>query len=373
MQENRNALNTGAVDLFSPADRFVSASRLHGSFHRWWLHFRRFWWVPALIVPAVVVPVCRFSVLQGPSYESRARLWVTGKINVSESWSYTEELVNFLGTQAALVESPAIQNRAMARLRAETGANYAGLAVTNHPSSWAATKTFFQKMIGFNVVTDPSAPPPLPFLVKVQEGAKSSTLDIRVIGPEPAYTRKFLDCLLAEYLSFKKESRDQTSTQASSSLSAEIARVKGELTEAQDKLQAFQASNNVALLQHQGSGAESYLAALNRQLAVLRTEQKLLDSLHPEQWAQATALRADAVPASSDEATARQLLASLAHSQSSLFQADQQMHLLMSQRDQLSRFLRPEHPKIIKLNQDIAIQQQLVQLAGEAAGGAGPN
>jgi polysaccharide biosynthesis transport protein len=335
MNDNPNHLNTGAVDLFAPASRFASASKLYGRLHRWWLLLRKYWWLPVLIFAAVLVPAFVLTVLTGPTYESKARMWVPGKISVSENWTYTEELVNFLGTQAALLESPAIQYRALARMQAES-------------------KAVPQTTVG-------SPPPaPVPFQVKVLEGAKSSTLELRAIGKDPSATRKFLDCLMAEYLNFKQESRGHASSLAASSLDAEAAQLKGELTAAQNKLQAFQASNNVVLLQQQGSGAENYLAALNRQLAVLRTEQRLLDSLKPEQWVQT-----DAGPAAGDGA--RQPSASLADSQTVLFQADQQMHLLMAKRDELARFLRPEHPLIIKLDQDIATQRQIVQVAQDEA------
>jgi succinoglycan biosynthesis transport protein ExoP len=251
------------------------------------------------------------------------------KINVSEDYGYTEQLVDFLGTQAALLQSPAIQRRALARMRGES-----------RPASGSA---------------------PIPFDVKVEQGSKSSTLDLQATGRDPEATRKFLDCLMAEYLSFKRESSDKATGQAASSLNAEAAQLKGELAAAQVKLQNFEASNNVVFLQQQGSSAQSYLASLNRQLATLRTELKLLDSLKPEQWTETDAGQPP------DGAAARALPASLEQSQAALFQADQQMHLLMARRDELSRYLRPAHPKIIKLNQEIAAQQELVKVSRDEA------
>src|SRR5260221_10863258 len=100
---------------------------------------------------------------------------------------------------------------------------------------------------------------------------------------------------MREYLSFKRESRDEVSTHASASLTTEAAQLKGELELAQAKLQDFRASNNVVFLQQQGSSAESYLASLNRQLASVRTELKLLESLKPEQWVETGAFRANDV------------------------------------------------------------------------------
>jgi len=333
MNNNQDQINTGAVDLFAPANRFASASKMFARLHRWWLLLRKYWWLPALIFAGVLGPVSALTVLSGPTYESKARMWVPGKISVSENWSYTEELVNFLGTQVALLQSPAIQNRALNRMR-------------------SASKS------APDPATGSPAPAPVPFHVKVLEGAKSSTLELRVTGKDPAATQSFLNCLMEEYLGFKRESRGQASALAASSLDAEAAQLKSELTEVQNKLQAFQASNNVVLLQQQGNGAGNYLAALTRQLAILRTEQRLLDSLKPEQW-----MQTDVGQSFGDGGVTRQQLASLAEAQTVLFQADQQMQLLVAKRDELARFLFPAHPKMIKLDQDIAAQRQIVQVA----------
>jgi capsular exopolysaccharide synthesis family protein len=369
LPDRQSQANRNAMDLYAPASRFDSASRLHGRMHRWWLLLGRFWPLSTLIFLMVLGPAIWLAILSRPTYESRARMWVTGKINVGESWSYTEELVNFLGTQAALLESPAIQGRAMARLRAESAsdARLAEAANSNHLNSMGGARAFWRKLAGTPEVQGSNAPPPIPFQVKVLEGAKSSTLELRGTGSEPLSTRHFVNCLMKEYLEFKRESRDQASGQATASLSAEAARLKSELDAAREKLQTFQATNNVVMLQQQGSGAENYLASLNRQLAVLRTEQKLLEGLQPDQWAQAAIAQSGGSQASGDEAMARQLAANLAQSQTALFQADQQMHLLVAQRDELARFLQPAHPKIVKLNQDIATQQQIVQVARNEA------
>ena len=47
-------------------------------------------------------------------------MWLTGKLDLSEGRLYTEELVNFLGTQADLLRSSAIQDRALAVLQSQS-------------------------------------------------------------------------------------------------------------------------------------------------------------------------------------------------------------------------------------------------------------
>jgi capsular exopolysaccharide synthesis family protein len=199
----------------------------------------------------------------------------------------------------------------------------------------------------------------------VQEGSKSSTIELRAVGAEPATTRAFLDCLMEEYLSFKKESREKTSDRTAASLSTELLQLKRELDAQQEKLHAFQSSNNVVFLQEQGNSAASYLASLTKQLASLRTELRLFKSLQPEQW---TGLNTThAATSESSTAEAHGLLSSLVEPQVELFKANEQMQLLEAKRDHLSQFLRPLHPKIIKLNQEIATQEKVVQISRDEA------
>jgi polysaccharide biosynthesis transport protein len=336
VQENRQLPTpTPAVDLFVPADRFVSASKLHSQLQRWRLLFRRYWWLIALIMAVVVGPICYLTLKSPPAFASRARMWMAGKVDLREGRLYTEELINYFGTQAELLRSAAIHDRALVK---STG--------TNRPPNT-----------------------PSPFKVKVTEASKSSILELRAIGPEPASTRAFLDQLMAEYLNFKRESREKSSDQTVASVNAEIKELASELEAQQAKLHAFQSSNNVVFLQEQGNSAGNYLASVNKHLANLRTELRLLQLLQPEQWIEAKSHpEAAGSPESlSDKTTTEEMLASLAGPQLDLFKATQQMQLLKAKRDELSKFLRPLHPKILKLNEDVKTQGHLAQVSRDEA------
>src|SRR2546422_8138494 len=114
--DSNKQLTTPATDLFVPADRFVSASRLHGRLHRWRVLLGKYWRVISLILVVVLAPVCVLTVKSPPAYESKGRMWLTGRLDIHEGRIYTEELINYLGTQAELLRSPVIQERALARL-----------------------------------------------------------------------------------------------------------------------------------------------------------------------------------------------------------------------------------------------------------------
>jgi capsular exopolysaccharide synthesis family protein len=343
--ENNQQLTTPAVNLLAPADRFASASKLYGGLHRWRLLLGRYGWIPVLLVPLVLAAVWYVTSHLPPVYESKARLWLPGKLDIHEGRLYTEELIDYLGTQAELLRSPAIQQRALARLGG-----------SSTPDAAAIT-------------TNGGAKSEFPFKVKVVDARKSSLLELRVGGAEPDSTRAFLTYLMEEYLRFKREARANASERTVTSVTAQLKELAGELRVQQEKLHAFQSSNNVVFLQEQGNSAGSYLAMLNRRLANLQTELGLIRSLLPEQWIETKTSREHAPPdeALTDTTASKEVLASLAGPQLELFKANQQMQLLKAKRDELSRFLRPLHPKIIKLNEDILTQEKLAQISRDEA------
>src|SRR6187549_2954353 len=95
----------------------------------WWLNFKmgvfrfglvlkRFWWIPLLAVSIGLAGAAFFVSQTPPSYLSSGRMMVSGKINISEGSMYSEELLNFFGTQIELMQSGEVRNRALARVQA---------------------------------------------------------------------------------------------------------------------------------------------------------------------------------------------------------------------------------------------------------------
>ncbi len=126
--DNNHQLVTQAVDFLAPPDRFVSSSHLYGRLHRYQLLLRKFWWIPGLVLVVVLGPVYLFTRGLPPAYTSKARMWLTGRLNINEGRLYTEELIDYLSTQTELLQSSTIQQRALARLRDEFPKDF--LAVT---------------------------------------------------------------------------------------------------------------------------------------------------------------------------------------------------------------------------------------------------
>jgi len=367
--ENNHQLITPAVDLLAPSSRFLSSSRLHSRMHRWRLVVRRFWWVAALILLCVLGPAYLFTAELAPAYRSKGRIWMTGRLNLNEGRLYTEELVDYLGTQSELLRSSAVQQRALAKLHTRFPNDFPAASKPGGRPAFQplhALQAFVKGLAGPSQTGTNAAEDVFPFKVKVTEAAKSSILELTATGSEPASTRAFLDCLMEQFFAFKKENRQSASDRTLASVTGEIRQLAQDLKAQQEKLHAFQSSNNVVFLQEQGNSAGSYLAQLNRQIATLRTKLQLLQRLDPEQWIDEES-RSAAANSGEPAESSREALASLAGPQADLFRANQQMQLLKAKRAELSRFLRPLHPKILKLNEDIATQEELVQISRNEA------
>jgi uncharacterized protein involved in exopolysaccharide biosynthesis len=183
-----------------------------------------------------------------PAFVSVGRMIVSIKLNIAEGSVYTEELSNFLGTQAALMQSGAVVNRAHGRVTAQKpdlGMRPVGLRVSVLP--------------------------------------KTTIFVLQAVGGEPDYTQAFLQACMEEYITLKREMRMQTSDTTVAGLTEEVMRLEKELRRAEEELVEFQSTNSVVLSQDQGNSAGNYLAALNQRLAAQKSEYGLLRMLTLDQ------------------------------------------------------------------------------------------
>lgn len=291
---------------------------------RWPRFFRflkRLWWVPLVTVGLGICAAAAKAVLEPPSYASRARLWVSGKLQIKETGYYSEELQFFFGTQVELLGSDKIRQAAAARVQ------------TLHPGL-----------------------APCAVEIQASQAPKSAMFILRAIGDEPGYTQAYLDALIEEYLNYKKQIRAGSSDSTLASLSEQVYTHEKELKAEQDKLTAFQQENNLVVLQDQGTAAGTYLGKLNAQLSDLKLEDQFLEAM--------------AMDCRTNSSTTNLLTAAVATSLSSSLPAPvlpaeqatarQQLQLLKLQRDELLPFLRPKHPKMQRLEEEIARSEKLL-------------
>jgi capsular exopolysaccharide synthesis family protein len=308
----------GGPDYQSPAPR-SRLPRLLG-------FLRRLWWVPVLTIAIAVGGSAFYLTLQPAIYASSARMWVSGKLHIPEGSLYSEELQFFFGTQVELMQSEKIQQRALARVQ------------TLNPEL-----------------------KPSPVRVRVAQAPKSAVFVLSAAGTDPAYTQAHLNALIDEYLNYKKEIRAATSDDTLASISEQVYQQEKELKAEQEKLSNFQRDNSLAVLQEQVAASTLYLSKLNAQLSDLKLEYQLLDSVP----ADPTAPRAEqtsAPDAPSDSKRPTDSSRASASPSSEFLSAKQQVDLLKIQREELSRDLRPRHPKIQKLDEEIARGEKVLGL-----------
>jgi len=294
------------------------------------LALRRFWWIP-LITTILGVGVGLIVAKSTPeTYVSRAVMWEAVKIKLPEGGLFSEDIQNFLGTQSELLKSTALRELALDRLRIR----------------------------GTNVVI-PKGPDgkPVPVEIQMRQAAKSAVYTITASGPNPDYTRSFLDALMHAYTDYKRDIRKTISGDTLASISQQVQASERDLKEAQDVFSNYQRTNNLAILQQEGMVAGTYLAQLRTRLADLELEVKLLAIAATETNA---ITASSAGPRSvSDTATGWfQPNPSTGSTISGVIPVEVQGALrelenLNSQKARLARFLKPKHPKMMKLSSDL--------------------
>jgi len=287
--------------------------------------FRKLWWVVMLTTSAGLALAAWHTNKQPVVYVSTGRIMVSGKVNIQQGATYNEEQTYFSGTQMELMRSAEVRKRALARV------------ASLHPD------------------LAPSA-------VNLDVGQLKGTaiFVLTAVGSNPDFTREFLNASMEEYINMRKETRSEKSDTTLTALTDELGRIEKEIRTGDDELLAFQKKNNIGFLQEEGNSAATYLAGLNRQLADLKTEFQLLNLLDLDQTldrGQKKGAGQDAKPApeGKDPAMGNN------GPEADYIQAKQEVEVLKIKRADLAKVLRPKHPDMIQLEQEISHQETLIE------------
>src|SRR5688572_20335092 len=115
----------------------------------------RRWWVPVLTICLGLFVQAWLIYQTAPKFLSASKMMLAGKLNLSQSAVYSEDNVNFYGTQIQLMQSAEV------RRSAET------LVRSTHPELQ-----------------------PVPVEVSVTQKPRTSIFDLHAIGSTPEYTQK---------------------------------------------------------------------------------------------------------------------------------------------------------------------------------------
>ena len=285
---------------------------------------RRRWWVLALTLALGLLAGAWRVASQPVVFLSSSRLIVSGKIAIQENASYYEDLTGFFVNEIERFKSGEVRLRAEERLQ--------GLYPGIRPS---------------------------PVTLDASQFPHSSIFVLTAISPDGDYAQKFLNACMDEYMDARKEVRSEKSETMLDTLTGQLAGFEKEERESEEELLNFQKQNNVSSLQEASNSTGSYLVKLNEQIADLNNEYQLLDLLNLDQ----TIERKQPEKSSDDTSAALAGSDSLVKSddaQNGYLLAKQEIEILKARQKDLSKVLRPKHPDMVQLTQEIARQETLL-------------
>ncbi|MDD2708146.1 MAG: polysaccharide biosynthesis tyrosine autokinase [Verrucomicrobiae bacterium] len=318
-------LSTGAVDRFNFAIQFEKYRNM----------VLKRWWILALSISVAMVIGGWRAYRQPDLFMSVGRMMVKPQVNALPSVGsvYIEELNNFFGTQVLLMQSREVLGEAQAKL----------------------------------VELERSLPAPPAPVFNVVRMRDSNVFALSVSSTSPEYARRYLDAVMKEFIAYKKRMRTDVSENTASTLLREKEKLEQELRRVEEELYGFQKQNNMAYYEGQGNVAVQYLVELKRRQADVRTELDLLNAETAEQrivrGVESPVMMGstNAAPgaAGRDEGHSPQKL----KIQSEYGSLKNAIALLKAERDALGKFLKPKHPKMMAINEEIDRREQLLKMA----------
>ena len=295
--------------------------------HRYKSLLLRRWWIPVLTI-CLGLFIEALLIYQAPAkFYSQAKMIMAGKLNIAQGAVYSEDSVNFYGTQVQLMQSVEVKREAEALVRS----------------------------------TRPELAPVKVELTVVQR-PRTSIFELSAIGSAPEYTQAYLNAVMQKYSDFKKGRREEQGHTVISGITEQLIQTEKDLRTAEDEMLEFQKQNNIGFIQEEGNSAAGYLVRLNREYAALKTEYDLLTLLDLDQNLDRAQNKGTGEGAGEGGTEEKGMPFSDVGPEADYLRAKQTVQLLKAERDTLGRDLRPKHPKILKLNDEITKAERLIDL-----------
>ena len=319
----------------STAERRPQAGSFAAQAYRYRLILYKRWWVLLICIGLALgggVTYLRFASQQ---YTSVGQMIVSIKLNLQQGSLYTEDLANFLGTQSALMQGNEVLQRAVDHVSAQ----------------------------------NPNLPPAakLPALA-VSIIPKTTIFTLTATGENPEYTKAFLQAVMEEYITLKKQMVARTSDTTSAGLTEQMLRLEPEMQKCDAEIESFLSTNDAALLA-EATGMANYVVSIYQQLASAQAEQDLLQSLTLDQSILLEQNQAPVMGAAADNAVkaggmANNVLINEGVAGGSSVSAPnsigseylsvkQQIALLTADRERFAAVLKPKHPQMVYLDEQI--------------------
>ncbi|MCB1226930.1 MAG: polysaccharide biosynthesis tyrosine autokinase [Verrucomicrobiales bacterium] len=219
----------------------ANLSRIHetsAKFQRYKVLLRRRWWF-LLLTSSIGVIFAALNITGKPvEYKSIARLVAGGGFyNANAPMEWREHLQDFYGTVIDTIEGATLKNRALERVR------------TMNPD---------QKESDVEI--------------DVVQNKNSAIFNIIATGSNPAYTQKFLDALIDEFIGQRQLVQEQALGKVLTSFADGAIRKQKEFQIAADKLATFRKQNDIINLTNGSNEAAATLSRLNQERDFLRNQ-----------------------------------------------------------------------------------------------------
>ena len=208
---------------------------------RYLSYLRERWWVVLLCLVITLSATLVYETVRTPLFTSFSQIYLVDSPQIEGTGMFSDGDQTYFGTQIELLKSAPIVGAAMQKV---------GIQVP------FGTKN--------------------PYKLEVVQPLKTSILVLQATGPDPDITQHYLQSIVDGYLNYKKETHVSTTQDVLDSLRDQLSTKEADLQADQDKLSAFERSNNVAVIEQESKSAGEYLSDLNLQLSQDNLQAKLL-------------------------------------------------------------------------------------------------
>jgi succinoglycan biosynthesis transport protein ExoP len=304
--------------------------KIRVQFRRYIGVMQRVWWLLPLTVSIGMLIAAVLVLQMPPAYQSTSSMEMPGQLTWDQgSSTYNEDQDSFNGTQKELMKSAEVQRNAAKRVAAQ------------HPEL-----------------------PPLEAELTVALKPTTEIFVLTATSPSAKYSQDYLDAVMAEYLNKKKKERYATTDTTADAITEEMKKLEGEMADNDKAMLDFEKNNDVSFLEKAGNDGNAYLLQLNQQLDQLQTEYNLLGLQDIDQAldnAQAPAAGGamngtNAPPVAMEADNTLASFGPIAKYQ----EARQELAAEQAQLSDMSTRLKPKHPDIIALNDQIRATQSLI-------------
>lgn len=293
-------------------------------FHRYRILLGKYWWVVALSLSICVCLAAWYLINTPPTYLSVAKLSIGENKGVTVGGSdqnnsaFTQQIDDFLSTQKEILKSGDVARLAADRLQAQ------------YPEMPEAK-------------------------VKFDMVQRASVLVLNATGPSKDYTQRWLDATVNGYQQKKRDMRRQATDQGLEKVREQIARIEGVLKADDESMIKFQRDAGLVMEKGKNTG-QTEVQSLEAELSSLNSEFDRLSVMSPDQALDSPAPRRSVSGGSNAQA---QSALESSGAEDAYRQAQQLTVKYKADLDDLSRDLRPKHPKIIALKAEIERQERL--------------